>query len=219
VEKEGASDKRRAIAACATAGIVMPFVFTIILIGQGLRQPGYSHVSMPISALSAHRGGWIQNVNFLVCGVLFIAFAIGLHLGVRPNRGGDTGPALLVLSGVGTVVIGMFPWRDVGGSFIEPTGHVVGVFMAFLGAGIGFAVIARRLAGDPHWQSATRYTLATGMAIVALFFGFGALAESADAPLHQWAGIVQRLLVGVWFICTVVLGLRLRRTARAAGHT
>ena len=218
MEKPALSDRRRTIVACATAGIAAPIVFTIALIVQGMMHPDYSHVTMPISALSARPGGWIQNVNFVICGVLLTAFALGLHLGIRPHRGGETGPALLVLSGIGTVVVGTFPWRDVGGSFIEPTGHVVGVFMTFLGAGIGFAVISMRLAADPHWRSATRYTLATGITIVALFFGFGALAESAGTPLHPWAGIVQRLLVGVWLICIVVLGLRLRRAARAAGH-
>lgn len=218
--KEGAVPNRsRAIAACATAGIAAPIVFTIFLIVQGMLHPDYSHVTMPISALSAHPGGWIQDVNFVVLGVLLTTFAIGLHLGVRPDRGGGMGPALLVLSGVGAVVEGVFPWRDAGGSFIEPVGHVVGVFMAFLGAGIGFVVLSRRLAGDPRWQSATRYTLATGIAIVVLFFGFGALAESVDAPLHPWAGVVQRLLVGVWSLCTVALGLRLLSVARLVGHT
>jgi len=85
----------------------MPFVFTIILIGQGLRQPGYSHVSMLLARLCTTQ--WVDPERELPgLRVLFIAFSIGLHLG-SPNRGGDTGPALLVLSGVGTVVIGMFP--------------------------------------------------------------------------------------------------------------
>jgi hypothetical protein len=123
-----------------------------------------------------------------------------------------------VLSGIGTIVLGAFPWRNAGGTFIEPAGHVVGVFMAFLGAGIGLMVISRRLAHDSHWQDLARYTLATGIAIVVLFFGFGALAESKDAPLHPWAGIVQRVLVGVWFVCLVVLGLRLQGAARGASH-
>jgi hypothetical protein len=32
-----------------------------------------------------------------------------------------------------------------------------------------------------------------------------------DAPLHDWAGLMQRLTVGVWFPCTIILALRLRR--------
>ena len=114
--------------------------------------------------------------------------------------------------------MGTFPWRDVGGTLIRPAGHVVGVLMAFLGAGIGFVVTSRRLEGS-YWRSATRYTLATGITIVALFFGFRFLAEPVDAPLHQWAGIVQRPLFGVWFVGIVVLGLKLLSAARVASHT
>jgi drug/metabolite transporter (DMT)-like permease len=38
-----------------------------------------------------------------------IAYAIGLHLGVRPTRWGVVGLAFLVLSGVGLVWAGYFP--------------------------------------------------------------------------------------------------------------
>jgi hypothetical protein len=31
------------------------------------------------------RSGWVQSVNFLVLGTLMIAYAIGLHLCVRPD--------------------------------------------------------------------------------------------------------------------------------------
>src|SRR5713101_4567384 len=100
MEERAASDKRRTIAACAAAGIAAPIVFTILLIVQGMLHPEYSHVTMPISALSARPGGWIQNLNFVISGVLLTAFAIGLHLAVRPVRSGVIGPGLLVLSGV-----------------------------------------------------------------------------------------------------------------------
>jgi hypothetical membrane protein len=204
---------RRTIAACAIVGISAPIVFVIVLIVQTVLQPGYSHVTMPISALSALPSGWLQNVNFILSGALVAMFAIGLHLGVQPTRRGGIGPALLVLSGVGNVIVGAFPWKDVGGRLIEPTGHTLGVFLAFLSAGIGFIVISKRFAVDPRWQTEVRYTLTTGIAIIILFLGFGAFAESADAPLHPWAGIVQRVLAGVWFAGLVRLGLRLWRVA------
>jgi hypothetical membrane protein len=209
-------EQRQVVPVLAAAGIVGPIVFTAVIVVQGLLHPDYSHVALPISALAARPGGWIQNVNFFLFGALFTAYAIGLHRGVRPSQGGALGPAFLVLSGVGSVVLGAFPWRDVGGSFIEPTGHVVGVFMCLLGAAIGFIVISRRLARDPHWQTIARYTLATGIAVVALFFAFGALAEAPDAPLHPWAGAVQRVMIALLFACTVSLGLRLLHVGRRA---
>jgi hypothetical protein len=45
----------------------------------------------------------VQQVNFVVFGLLTIAFAVGLHLGLRPTRWGVVGPSLLVLSGMALV--------------------------------------------------------------------------------------------------------------------
>src|SRR5262245_50349438 len=54
----------------AVAGFVGPVLFSALVIWQGLLNPTYSHVSMPISALEAWPTGWVQRVNFWVIGVL-----------------------------------------------------------------------------------------------------------------------------------------------------
>jgi len=76
------------IAALAVAGIAGPVIFVVVVIVQSLLHPDYSHMALPISALAAWPGGWVQNVNFVVFGLLMIAYAIGLHFGVRPSRAG-----------------------------------------------------------------------------------------------------------------------------------
>ncbi len=144
-------------------------------------------------------------------------YAIGLHLGMRPSRAGVIGPALLALSGVGLMIAGFFPWRDAGGDFIVPVGHLLGAFLAFLGAGTGLIVISRRMAGDPRWRSLATYVLASGIAIVVLFVATFTLVIPPDAPLHGWGGLIQRVTLAVWFPCTVILALRMLRVARAAG--
>ncbi|MGH2556251.1 MAG: DUF998 domain-containing protein, partial [Actinomycetota bacterium] len=175
----------------------------------------YSHVAEPVSALAAGPNGWIQNANFLVFGALMIAFAIGLHRGIRPTRRGVVGPAFLVVSGVGLILAGVFPWtRDAGGDYIVPPGHMVGAFTAFLPAGLGLIVLSRRMARDQYWRSLASYTLGSGIAAAVLFLGTGPLAVPDDAPLHDWAGLLQRGTVAVWFSCTIVLALRLLRIAR-----
>ena len=212
-------NQRAIVAALALAGIAGPILFTVLVVAQGLVHPDYSHVALPISALAAWLGGWVQNVNFVILGALKSAYAIGLHLGVRQGRGGVIGPALLVLSGVGLVVAGAFPWSTVGGNFIVPAGHIVGALLSFLGAGSGFIALSPRLAGDPQWRSLAAYTLTTGVAIVALFFVLFAFARLPEAPLHLWAGLVQRLAVAVWFACTMILGFRLLRLSKKADGT
>jgi len=109
-----------AVAALAAGGIAGPILFTTLVIAQGLLQPDYSHLALPISALAAWPAGWVQNLNFVAFGLLMTAYAIGLHVGVRPARAGVIGPALLVLSAVGLVVAGSLPWSRADGGFVVP---------------------------------------------------------------------------------------------------
>jgi hypothetical membrane protein len=207
-------ERRSVIAALAVAGIAGPVIFVVVVIIQSLLHPDYSDMALPISALAAWPGGWVQNVNFIVFGLLMIAYAVGLHPGVRPSWAGVIGPALLVLSGVGLLIAGFFPWRDVEGDFIVPVEHLLGALLSFLGAGSGLIVVSRRMAGDPRWRSVATYAFGSGIAIVVLFVATFALVVPPDAPLHSWGGLVQRVTIAVWFPCTVVLALRLLRVAR-----
>jgi hypothetical membrane protein len=206
---------RREVVILAAAGIVGPILFTVAFIVQGLFRPTYSHMAEPVSALAAGPNGWVQDVNFLVFGPLMIAYAVGLHMGLGPTRFGLFGPALLLLSGVGLILAGVFPARDDSGAFSVGPGHLVAAFMSFVGAGAGLIVISRRMAHDPRWRSVATSALASGIAIIVLFLGTGRLAVADDAPLHQWAGLLQRVTVAVWFTCTIVLALRLLRVQRA----
>jgi hypothetical membrane protein len=199
-----------------SAGLLAPIVFTALVIAQGLLQPDYSHKELPISALAAWPLGWVQVLNFFILGLLLIAYAIGLHVRLCPSRGGMIGPALLVISGLGVITAGIFPWRNTDGLLIEPAGHVVGALMSFLGAAFGHMVISRRVARDPNWQSVAFYVLASGAAMLVLFFVFAGFALDPGTPLHPWAGVLQRITVLVWFGCTTLLALKSRRVKSTA---
>jgi hypothetical membrane protein len=196
----------------ATAGVVGPIVFTALVIVQGLLQPDYSHLALPISALAAWPSGWAQNLNFALLGLLMIAFAIGLHLELPRGRGGPIGPGLLALGGVGLIVAASFPWSGTTGAFTIPAGHLAGAVLTFLGSGGGLIVLSRRLAEDPAWHTLARYALATGVAMVVLFCAQLAFARSPDAPLGAWGGLIQRVTVAVWFACTIVLAALVLRS-------
>ncbi len=96
-----------AIAALAAAGVVAPVVFAVVAVVHGLLRPDYSFVAQPVVALETGPSGWVQEVNFVILGSLMIAYAIGLHLGVRQTRWGVVGPALLVSSGIGPAWAGV----------------------------------------------------------------------------------------------------------------
>lgn len=75
------------------------------------------------------------------------------------------------------------------------------------------------MAGDPRWHSLASYALATGIALFVMFVAVRVLVVPDDAPLHQWAGLVQRVVLAVWFPCLIVLAHRLIRVTRTGAPT
>jgi len=215
--------KRPRPSTLALAGIVGPISFTTLVVLQGLLLPDYSHVRLPISALAAWPTGWIQNVNFYIAGVLTIAFAVALHHGVQRTRRAGAGVALLGLGGLGLVWAGIFPWKMVDGVPTETAPHVIGAVTVFTATGLGLIVFSRRMIADPRWRDLATYTMVTGIAVLLLFVVVGLFAIDDGAPLHAWAGLLQRVLCAVWFTCLIVVALRLRTVQgqamrRVSGH-
>ena len=143
---------------------------------QGLLQPDYSHVRLPISALAAWPTGWIQSLNFYVTGALMIVFALALHRGVQPTPRGSAGIAFLAMGGVGIVLAGLFPWRMVDGVPTETAPHIVGAIVTFAGTGLGLVVTSRRMKADRHWRHLATYTMWSGAAVLLLFVAVGFFA-------------------------------------------
>jgi Protein of unknown function (DUF998) len=75
----------------AIAGVIGPLFFIALVVAQGMLQPDYSHIAMPISALAAWPAGWMQNLNFFLLGTLNAAFTVGLHNAIRATRFGLIG--------------------------------------------------------------------------------------------------------------------------------
>ena len=203
----------------AFAGIVGPCLFTLLVVVQAAMQPDYGDLELPISALAAWPLGWLQNLNFYAFGALQIVFAIGLHLGVRSMPGGAVGPAVLGSSGVGTMLAGVFPMlRSADGAIVEPIGHIVAAVITFLGTGIGYVLISRRMRRDPQWASVAGMTLAVGAAIVLAFLLMAALAAPPNTPLHRRFGLLQRAILVVWFPWQIVLAVRSLRADGRSTH-
>jgi hypothetical membrane protein len=200
----------------AAAGIVGPVMFTVgILVQQFYRRGDYDPVAQLVSDLTAGRYGWVQQVNFIVFGLLMVAFAVGLHQGVHPSRARAVSPAILGFNAAGLVLAGIFPLRaDATGRVYDPIGvHTVNGAIFFASIGIVLAVVSLRLRADPRWRGLATYTLVTGIALLVLFAVVVALARPAGTPLHDRLGLLQRLVLTVWLACIVVVALRLRRVA------
>jgi hypothetical membrane protein len=200
----------------AWAGIVGPVLFTAAFLAQEVfLVDDYSPIAEPVSALEAQPNGWVQQINFVVFALLTVAFAIGLRRGLPPTRADAVGPALFVVSGAGLLGAGIFPLReDAAGVTHYPGGHVVAGTAFFLSSALALIVVSRRLARDRRWRSLATYALAAGVVALAGGVITNVLVRPDDAPLHDFAGLVQRLVILVaLFPCRIALSLRLLQIA------
>jgi len=60
------------------AGVVVPLVFVVVLLMEGLTRPGCNSWRDKGSSLSTGPGGWMQIVNFIACGLLILVPAAAL---------------------------------------------------------------------------------------------------------------------------------------------
>jgi len=207
----------RWLALTGWVGIAGPVLFTLAFVGQELaRMEEYSPLAEQVSALEAGPNGWIQQLNFVVFGILTMVFAVGLHQGLRPTRLGVIGPALFFVTGIAAIMAGIFPLREDGaGVTYDPGGHMPAGMTFFLGSTLALVVISFRVARDPRWRSLRVFITVVAAAMVVGNVLMVRLVIPDDAPLHDWAGLGQRILVvGLLFPARIVLSGRMILTAR-----
>jgi hypothetical protein len=76
-------------------GVIAAPLFVIAFLIEGATHTGYNSLRHPVSSLAFGDWGWTQSANFLITGLLTLAFAIGLRRALRP-LGGPTGGTILV---------------------------------------------------------------------------------------------------------------------------
>lgn len=213
---------------CLLAGAVGPLLFLLILLIEGATRPGYSAWLNYGSDLELSSQGWEQIANFLLCGALCMAFAVGLRRIWPTGRASVWGPLLLGLFGLGLVAAGVFV-TDPGRGY--PAGaplkgdpqtwhgyvHGINAIVVFLVLIIACFVLAHRFASDPqnrHWATYSWITGAVLLVIVILSTAAAPLAESGGVPLPL--GLIQRVQIFLGWGWLALTALRLwRQESRA----
>jgi Protein of unknown function (DUF998) len=114
VESEGSSSGlMKSLRFPLTFGLVScsgveALLFTATFLLEGITRPGYDASQQPISALSLGTGGWVQQVNFVVFGILTLLSAFGWHGLLRPGGASIVFPLFQSLAGLGLIGIGFF---------------------------------------------------------------------------------------------------------------
>lgn len=188
-------------------GVIGPPLFFVVLLIEGATRDGYSAWRIAGSYLALSNQGWEQITNFVVCGLLCIAFAIGLRRIWREGKASIWGPRLVGLFGLGLVIAGAFvtdpgwgypPGAPVGGS--EQTWHgwihgINGLLLFLVVLPAACFVLARRFADSPQDRGWATYSRLTGALILFISLPLGTfvmpIAEHAGFPVVD--GLVQRI--------------------------
>jgi hypothetical membrane protein len=211
--------------------VIGPLLFIVVLLIEGATRPGYSAWRTDGSYLALSDQGWEQIANFIVCGALCIAFAVGLRRVWRTGRASLWGPLLVGLFGLGLVIAGVFV-TDPGQGY--PPGapltggeqtwhgwiHGINALLFFLVAlPASCFVLARRFVAEPQNRRWGTYSWMVGALILVISLPINTFvvpfAEYAGLPVIE--GLIQRVEIIVGWTWLALTALRLWREARKAG--
>jgi hypothetical protein len=207
------------------SGVIGPVLFVVMFLIEGAIRPDYDPIRVFVSQLSLGDQGWLQIANFVVSGLLIVAFAFGLRRVVSSGRASRWGPIMVGLVGLGVIVSGVFvtdpalgyPPGAPPGLTQNPSWHgalhLLGALVVFGGLPVACFVFARRfrVQADRPWMI---YSAASAVGLLLFYFGATASASSAGS-LHGVAGLLQRVSIGIGFAWIALLAAWLSRIGAA----
>jgi hypothetical protein len=209
----------RGLAAC---GIVAPILEVLITAWLGAPDPGYSHVRQYISELGEPGRPYagVFSAWCLLWGLLFAGFAIALGRGLSGRNGAWLGPGAVLIMAASSIVAGVFPC-DPGGTARTLSGQVhlivggwVGTSTIVLAPFLSWVGMRRSEA----WRGYRTLMLAAG-ALLAVVAGWLAICHYGDLERSACAvGASQRLFLGILYVWTEVVSVRLWQLAARKRH-
>jgi len=191
----------------AFCGVIAPIFFGIMVFMEQSIVPGYDWVTQHVSdlGLSSLYGSYaiLQDANFVIFGVLIVAFAFGR---LRDSQVGSRGVTLsLTLTGTGSVLAGVFQGDPNSSTLIA---HGIASLLLFVSLTLcQFLVFARtrQLKSEERgsWGRLGIYSLASGVVTLVLF------PQPSDYP--SILGVVQRVSIAVPWLWLEVIALSLFR--------
>jgi Protein of unknown function (DUF998) len=182
----------------ALAGVVAPLAFYTVMIVLGQVTPGYNAMTRFGSELSFGSLGWIMIANFLVLGLVEIAFAARLHRAIGSHRSGRLGAVMVGVVGAALLVAGIF--------VTDPAGTLVSFHGALhFGAALVLFCVALPTAG---LALAYRFRDRRGFALSSAVVGAGTpLLFIATFVSGEPVGLMERILIGLDFLWLAILSL------------
>ena len=185
-------------------GVIGSPLFVVVFSILSVIRPGYDPWRQNVSSLEIGELGWVQIANFIVTGLLFCAFAIGLRRALSPT-GARWQPLLIGLVGVGLIGAGVFvPDR-------HPLLHDIcsaPVFFGLIAACLAFAWLFFEHSTGA-WAT---YSLLTAVGVLTAFV-LSALGFGQHPLFVDFAGLWQRVSIITgwsWIMLLAIGALRSR---------
>lgn len=155
-----------------------------------------------ISELAIGRYGFVQTLAFVAFGTGALALAAGLRRSTKGSWGSLAGSILVGLFGLGVLLDAAFP-IDPGGQMTTAAGtvHLMAALVAFVCMVLAMFVFSRTFKQSARWRSLRSVSLVLALMALAAFF----LPSNGE-----WAGLFQRIFVGVVISWMVIVAIRLR---------
>ena len=198
-------------------GVIAGPLFVATFLVEGATRAHYDPLRHPVSSLALGDWGWTQDANFIVAGLLTLAFAAGLRRALRPGKGSTLRPLLVGVWAVGLLGAGIFVTDPVSG---YPPGtpeavqyswhgalHDLFSLPAFVALAAACFVFGRRFAARDERGWAV-YSAVSGLVFVVAFV-FASAGFGQAAGLVDLAGLFQRVAVVVGFGWLTLLAVHL----------
>ena len=185
-------------------GIIAPVLFLILVIVASLLRPDYSQFQNFVSDLGVGSNSYIQNINFIIFGLLSISLGLGLRMSLPSPQGNSfkAGVWMVFLFGFGVLLAGVFP-EDYGSGAL----HTAASALAFL-----FIIAAQLLVWNglkgrekSDWGVYPKYSLISGL--LSIIFLILLRISIADYTMYQ--GLAQRAFLAIPWIWIGITGYKL----------
>ncbi len=189
-----------------TCGAVAGPLFTVVGLAQAATRAGFDPARHQLSLLSNGSLGWVQMLNFIITGGLFLVGAMGMRATLTSGRGSKWGPRLIAAFGAGMIGAGIFRPDP---AFGFPPGtpdakpdpvswhgglHYSIASAAFLALIIASVVFARRFAAARN----RGWALGSAAAGAALLAGIAAASSGSASAVGSVFFIASALTAFLW---------------------
>lgn len=180
-------------------GMLVGPLYLIVGLAQAFLRDGFDFSKHALSHLANGPGGWVQTANFVVCGAMVIAAAVGYRRAA--GRTARIAAAFLGAFGASMLVAAACPADPVygfppGTTMTDPTSISTRGLVHFIAGALGFtsfgisALLSARVMSRARQSGLSRISLLAGLAILIGFFGGGAFSSSAGGIAGIWFSVV-----------------------------